>query len=178
MSMMMRVRVWRGGRRVVRWRRRLQHRSPTPPEKLMPAAPFATAAGWQARQLEEEVESSLPEISSKKRTRRLRRLARKLVDGAVWWWMRLRWRAQCPYWLMKFVLGEAHRCRTRWQRVRVRLLLRSVRRKRWYLEWRQAARARQDERPPNRPLHLTRSPIRWLVAAWCPTGALAGEGRR
>ncbi len=135
MSMMMRKRVWRGGRRVVRWCRRAAHRSPPSPNALLPTARFAPGLGKQVRKLEEDVGNGLRQASKQERTRRLRRLARRLVDCAIWWWMRIRWRLQCPWWLLKLADGEVHRCRSLWRRLRVRMLLRSIRRKPWYVEW-------------------------------------------
>ena len=140
MSMMMRVTVIRGGRRVRRWCRRLQCRS-VDPGALVPTAQVAQAVGTQVRQLDAEVRDGVRELPESGRPGRMRRLAQMLVERAAWWWHRVRWRLQCPAWLLGFTVDEVRRCRQLWRRLRVGMLIRRVQRKRWQADWRTAAHA-------------------------------------
>ena len=134
MSMMMRVHVIREGRRVLRWRRRLQYRS-VAPEALVPTAQVAQAVGTQVRQLEAEVGDGLRQLPESGRPGRIRRLAQTLIERAAWWWHRIKWRLQCPAWLLGFTVDEVRRCRQLWRRLQVGMLIRRVRRKRWQADW-------------------------------------------
>ena len=118
MSMMMRVRVSRGGRRVVRWRRRPQCRSVLP-TAIVPTEPVASAVGAQVRQLEEEARYGVPEMPAAGRQQRMQGVARKLAGRAEWWWFRIRWRLKCQSWLLGFIVDQVRRCRDLWRRLKV-----------------------------------------------------------
>ena len=149
MSTMMRVRVMRGGRKVVRWRRRPQYRS-VPPTAVVPTEPVATAVGTQVRQLEEEVRDGLRKMPASARPRRMQRLTRRLVDRAAWWWLRIRWKLYCQSWLLGFIVDQVRRCRDLWRRLQLRMLIRRVQREAWRFDWRFAAPA-----PPRSKGRLT-----------------------
>jgi hypothetical protein len=145
MSMMMRVTKIRGGRRVRCWRRRPQIREVFQ-ATIVPTEPVASAVGAQVARLEDDVRDDLRQAPAELRTRRMRRLARRLVDCAISWWNRIAWTPRCQAgWLLRAVRQVRH-CSDLWQRLRIGLLLRKVRRKRWYAEWRMEVRTpRCDE---------------------------------
>jgi hypothetical protein len=134
MSMIMRVRVWRGGRRVVKWRRRLRCSSASP-EKLWAVGPLRPEVSARVDQLVTEVRDVERQMGAKEEGRRRHRRVKTIVTRRVWWWQRIRWKILCPEWLLCMALAEVRRCQAWWRDVRVRMLLRRCRGKRWCLDW-------------------------------------------
>ncbi len=173
MGMFVRVTVRRGGRRIACFRRRPQYNS-SAPEALAPTAKLAPVIEGWARELAEAVRDDFRQTATSALPRKVRPLAMRLVNRAAWWSWRVTLRLQLPTWLLNFAVKEVHRCGRTWQRLRANMRIRSVRRERWYAEWRLSEDAAAWRRPPNMPLNQTRSPLRWPMVDRSSTGALAG----
>ena len=134
MSKMVRVVVRRGGRRVVCFRRPPRQRSSWP-ETLWPVEAVKEPVATQVRQLEKDVRDGVGQMRTETGRRGLRVLMQKVVHRTLWWWRRIRSQVVCPEWLLRLALDGVHRCRAWWCDLRVRMLLRRCRAKRWLVDW-------------------------------------------
>jgi len=134
MSMTRRVTVWRGGRRVVLFRRARRTWGPTPAE-LVPVAPVKPAVAAKVQQLAAQARDGLRQLRAEGQPRELRHQVRAKVHYAVAWVTQIQCWTTCPQWLLTHAVTEVGRCVAWWRDLRVRLLLESCRRKRWLHDW-------------------------------------------
>ena len=133
MGDIMRVMVRRGGRRVAVFRRRLKYRSPDP-ARIWPLEPLKPAASALVRRLETDVRRGLSQMPVGGGRRRLRRRVQDAAFWATWAWKKLRWGMYCSEWLLGLALDEMRRFQAWWRDLWLRMLLRSCRRKKWFVD--------------------------------------------